>query len=609
MVNCAFPQTESPAATISAAWADSSIPDHVATTLRITVHKSFTCNSVTGLGFQVTLPTSLYVTTGTPTSSCPGTLTAGAGTSAITLSGTTLGSAAGDCVVEVPVSGYSSGTYTLTAAGFTNLTGISNAVTDQVLTVTAGPLTMYGSFGASPIDALDTSDLNLALYRTDQNRTLAVTGVGFRLTLPSGLTVANGAQTNTCGGSLAAATATTTAVVTGAGIGAGDLACTLSFKVTSAIAGSYGLQAATVTNTTGVSSSLGDYCLTAVSTARIETGCAPALQVDPLAQTITFAQPAAASVSKHTAALTATATSGLTVTFTSATPATCSVAAATVRLLTPGTCTIDAHQAGNGTYAGAPVQPRSFVIGSPTEPPGAVTAVAGVASITAHWRAPLDLTGVTGYTAIASPGPATCSTDGALSCVMGGTAGVRYTISVIARNSLGDSTAAGPSSGVTPIGPPISNTLPRTVLGLTTSHGLITTASPTQDIVVVGSGFAAYSTATIVIYSAPVVLGTVTTDAHGNFRKPVRIPAHLAAGRHTMIAAGVGPTGAPRYLSLRVRVRFTAATTTPGVLARTGAPVTAFALLGTASLVSGGGMIVVSRPRRRRRSGRDLSRR
>src|SRR6185295_5816203 len=133
MVSCALPQAESPAATLSAAWADSSTPDHVATALRITLHKAFTCNSIVGLGFQVTLPATLYVTTGAPTSTCPGTLTASVGTSVINLSNTTLGSAAGDCIVEVPVSGYSSGTYTLTAASFTNLTGISNAVTDQTL--------------------------------------------------------------------------------------------------------------------------------------------------------------------------------------------------------------------------------------------------------------------------------------------------------------------------------------------------------------------------------------------------------------------------------------------------------------------------------------------
>lgn len=602
--NCAInARAEFPSVTVSAAWADTSIRDHDATTLRITLHKPFTCSPVSGVGYQVTLPATLYVTTGTPTSTCAGTLAATLGSNSITLSSTTLGGPATDCVVEVPVSGSSSGLYTLTAASFTSLTGVSSAVTDQQLTVTPAPLVMYGYFNTSPIDALATSALNLVLYRTDQNTTALVSGVGFRLTLPAGLNVASGTQTNTCAGSLTASSGATAIVLAGAGLNVSSSTCTLSVEVTSSVSGSYSLQNATVSNAAAVASSLGDYCLTAVSTARTESGCAPALQVNPLTQTIAFAQPADASVSKHTAPLTATATSGLPVAFSSATVATCSVSAATVTLLSPGTCTVDAHQAGNGTYAVAPVESQSFVIGAATPPPNAVTAAAGVSSVVAHWQAPSDLTGVTGYTAIASPGPATCSTDGALSCVLGGTAGVTYTITVIARNSLGDSAAAGPSGSVTPTQPPISTTMPVTSLDLTTDKGLITTAQPKQQVVIIGTGFAAYSTATIVIYSRPVVLGTVTTDTSGNFRTSVTIPAGLTTGRHTMIAAGVGPNGAAHYLSLSVRVRADSA----DGLAATGAPITTLALLGLASVLSGGGLILTGRARRRKRDERRSS--
>jgi hypothetical protein len=522
------------------------------------------------------------------------------GSSSIALSSTTLGSPAGDCVVEVPVSGHSSGAYTLTAADFTGLAGVSNAVTDQLLTVTPAPLVMYGFFNTSPIDALATSALNLVLHRTDQNTTAPVSGVGFRLALPAGLTVASGAQTNTCAGSLTASSGDADLVLVGAGLNASSSTCAISVKATSSVAGSYSLQNATVTNAAGVASSLGNYCISSASTVRTESPCAPALQVNPLTQTIAFAQPADVSVSKHTATLTATATSGLAVTFSSATSGTCSVTAVTVTLMSPGTCTIDAHQTGNGTYAAAPVESQSFVVEAPTEPPSAVTAAAGTSSIVAHWHAPSSLTGVTGYKAIASPGPATCSTDGALSCVLGGTAGVTYTITVIARSSLGDSAAAGPSDPVTPSQPPISATTPVTNLDLTTDKGLITTAQPSQDIVVIGTGFAAYSTATIVIYSKPVVLGKVTTNGSGNFRKAVKIPARLTRGRHTMIAAGVGPNGAAHYLGLTVRVRGGSA----GALATTGAPITTLMLLGLTSVVAGGGLMFTGRTRRRdRRSG------
>jgi hypothetical protein len=60
-------------------------------------------------------------------------------------------------------------------------------------------------------------------------------------------------------------------------------------------------------------------------------------------------------------ALSATASSGLAIAFTSATPNICTVDGATVTFLASGTCTIDANQAGDSTYAAAEVQ-ESFTV-------------------------------------------------------------------------------------------------------------------------------------------------------------------------------------------------------------------------------------------------------
>jgi hypothetical protein len=49
------------------------------------------------------------------------------------------------------------------------------------------------------------------------------------------------------------------------------------------------------------------------------------------------------------------------VTFSSSTPAVCTVSGNTATLLTTGTCSILATQAGNGVYSAA-AQPRSFTI-------------------------------------------------------------------------------------------------------------------------------------------------------------------------------------------------------------------------------------------------------
>jgi hypothetical protein len=79
-------------------------------------------------------------------------------------------------------------------------------------------------------------------------------------------------------------------------------------------------------------------------------------------QTITFSALTDKIISDTPPALSATATSGLTVAFTSATTGVCTVSGTSVTFVGPGTCTINANQAGNGTYAAAPQVQRSFAI-------------------------------------------------------------------------------------------------------------------------------------------------------------------------------------------------------------------------------------------------------
>jgi RHS repeat-associated protein len=81
-----------------------------------------------------------------------------------------------------------------------------------------------------------------------------------------------------------------------------------------------------------------------------------------VAQTVSFSSSPPADVApgdSYTPA--AAATSGLAAAFTSATPSVCSVSSGTASLLTSGTCTIDADQGGDGTYAPASAQ-QSFTV-------------------------------------------------------------------------------------------------------------------------------------------------------------------------------------------------------------------------------------------------------
>jgi hypothetical protein len=91
-----------------------------------------------------------------------------------------------------------------------------------------------------------------------------------------------------------------------------------------------------------------------------------AFWVNPAHQTIAFPNPGPQS-GVPSLNLSATASSGLTVSFASTTPTVCTVAtgATTASLLIGGTCTIQATQTGNATYASAPAVNQSFTVTAP----------------------------------------------------------------------------------------------------------------------------------------------------------------------------------------------------------------------------------------------------
>ena len=91
-----------------------------------------------------------------------------------------------------------------------------------------------------------------------------------------------------------------------------------------------------------------------------------------LAQSIAFTStpPAAATVG-DTYDVKATASSGLAVAFSidAASSAVCTIAAATVSFTAPGTCTIDANQAGDATHLAAPTFSQAIGVAAPAPPP------------------------------------------------------------------------------------------------------------------------------------------------------------------------------------------------------------------------------------------------
>jgi len=84
--------------------------------------------------------------------------------------------------------------------------------------------------------------------------------------------------------------------------------------------------------------------------------------VNPAAQTITFGALANQPYGTGPFTVSATASSGLVVSFASTTPAVCTVSGFTVTLVSVGTCTIQATQAGNTSYAAATPVNQSFQV-------------------------------------------------------------------------------------------------------------------------------------------------------------------------------------------------------------------------------------------------------
>jgi len=136
-------------------------------------------------------------------------------------------------------------------------------------------------------------------------------------------------------------------------------------------------------------------------------------------QTITFTDPANITLASlnQAVSLSATASSGLTVSFSSATPAVCSVAGSTSTVLATGTCTVDANQAGNGSYNAAPQVSQSFSIGSIDTQPPVLTVPAdiaqstdsGLATAVVTYAAPTATDDSSGVTIARTAGPASGS--------------------------------------------------------------------------------------------------------------------------------------------------------------------------------------------------------
>lgn len=239
--------------------------------------------------------------------------------------------------------------------------------TTEVCTITAGGALTFGTTGSCTIHANQAGDSSyLAAPQVSQTFTVAAVKPG-----------APTAATAAAGDTQASIAFTAPALTGGAAI--------TGYTVT--------VNPADVAPVNGTSSPIvvtgltngRPYTFTVTATNSAGTGAeSPASNsITPAAsQTITFALPWPADFGT-TPTLTATADSGLTPSFTSATTGVCTITSGgALTFVTAGSCTINADQAGNGSYLPAPQVSRTFAVNPVLTVSGTVPGMAGLATAT-----------------------------------------------------------------------------------------------------------------------------------------------------------------------------------------------------------------------------------
>jgi len=184
------------------------------------------------------------------------------------------------------------------------------------------------------------------------------------LTLAAGCTGAIGGSHSGQGGGPAAQTISFVAL----GAQTVGAAVTLSATASSGLAVSFASDTPSICTVSGSTATMiasGTCTLEAVQAGNSQYQEADAVQdvaVSGKSQSITFTNPGTQTIGIAVPALAATASSGLPVSLATQTAGVCSVSGATVTLLATGTCSIQATQAGNATWAAAVPVTQSFTV-------------------------------------------------------------------------------------------------------------------------------------------------------------------------------------------------------------------------------------------------------
>jgi hypothetical protein len=266
----------------------------------------------------------------------------------------------------------------------------------------------------------------------------------------------------------------------------------------------------------------------------------------PTAQTITFAA-IPAQTAGTSIGLTATASSGLAVSFASTTPSVCAVSGATATLLTGGTCTIVASQAGGGVYGPAQSVSQSFTVKSNLQsqsitfvPPATVTYGVGPIALSATASSGLAVS----YSV--SSGPWTLNGN---SLTVTGAGTIVVTASQSGNSTYAAATAVTANIVVNPASLTVTaNNLSRVVAAANPTFTYTATGFVNGDTNAIVSGapsFATTATTTSVAGNYPITITQGTLSAGSNYTLVfVNGTLQITAGGATTTTLAVVPSSA-----------------------------------------------------------------
>jgi uncharacterized repeat protein (TIGR01451 family) len=238
------------APTIQAAFGEPTIPVGGATTLSFQIGNPDVGITLSGVGFTDTLPAGLAIATPNgATNTCGGTLGATAAGTAIELSGATLAAEA-TCSLTVNVTGTAAGAKAnATGAISSDQSGAGPTASSSVDVL--GPPALTMSFGARAIPLDGTTTLTFTVTNPASNP-LALSGIAFGDTLPSGLKVATPNRlTGACGGgTVSAPSGSPTVSLSGATL-VPQTSCTFSVEVAGTTSGRKADTTDSITSTNG----------------------------------------------------------------------------------------------------------------------------------------------------------------------------------------------------------------------------------------------------------------------------------------------------------------------------------------------------------------------